>query len=109
MAQDDLVITIVANASGGATADLQPGSGVEYMILSVGNNEQDGTAPWFVPSTSNLLINGTDNQSIMFEAAAGDQAGTFFAQNYVANNTSYFRFRDSAASTGDFSYAVITL
>ena len=109
MAVDDVTTVIVADVAANVTFDRQPGSGVVEMLLDVGLFQIVGSAPDAIPELRILRIDGTNNQSMLEEAAHGEGAYYYMRAKHTANNTLYFRFQNKAVTTGDATYSVIAL
>ena len=108
MARGDITVTLSANLANDGTVDHQPGSGVEAMITgSVGEEGHEGTTPNVVPAVNILIIDGTNNLSIIDQGNAGNGAELWLRDKHLATNTNYFRFQNKQGSSGDLTFAVM--
>jgi len=107
MAVDDITTVITVNMAQGNTTDYQPGSGIESMMLAMGDVDMGGSIPNRLPAMQLNLIDGTNNQTIYLQGNAGDMASAWFNMKMVADNTNYFRVAHQGVSTGDYGFAVI--
>lgn len=106
MAVDDVTIVLSVNLGAAATADRQPASGVEEMLLHLGNAVTDGSAPDATPDIIVYRIDGTNNDAILLSGDSGDMATLWFRTKMIADNTNYFRFRNTGAQA-DCTWAMI--
>lgn len=107
MAVDDVTTIITANMAQGDTTDRQPGSGVEEMLLAVGDTDTAGAVPDNAPSIMAKLIDGTNNNTKWFNNATSGQAARTQHGKFMSTNTNYLRIEHQGASTDDYGFAVI--
>ena len=84
------VVSTISSIAAGAYLDIQPGSGIEWVIHNI--HHEDQVEIYFYDGTNSILVD--------VDAGQGSWTGQFFH----CTNTKYYRVKNTAASAKLIGY-----